>query len=157
MTESELVTANDGEIHPEAAVAPGYLANHAAKAFNRTVDAELRPLGITLALVGPVMLLSCRGPMLQRDIVRHSAVKQPAMVALLDKLEAQGLITRARVPGDGRAFMVHLTPEGQILAERSRDVLLTVNSAGMRGFTPADATLLVTLLQRFIKNIEPES
>lgn len=45
-------------IHPQAAVAPGYLANHAARVFNRLVDAQLRPHGVSLALIGPIMLLS---------------------------------------------------------------------------------------------------
>ncbi|MGF9566618.1 hypothetical protein AAIH70_24205 [Neorhizobium sp. BT27B] len=78
----------DDHIHPDAAVAPGYLANHAARVFNRLVDAALRPYGLSLSLIGPIMLLSWKGPMLQRDLVRSSAIKQPAMVALLDKLEA---------------------------------------------------------------------
>ncbi len=32
-----------------------------------------------LALIGPIMLLSWKGPMLQRDLVIAWAVKQPAM------------------------------------------------------------------------------
>lgn len=47
-----------------------------------------------LALIGPIMLLSWKGPMLQRDLVIASAVKQPAIVALLDKLEGLKLIKR---------------------------------------------------------------
>ncbi|KGR38149.1 hypothetical protein XvhCFBP2543_09440 [Xanthomonas vasicola] len=34
-------------IHPHAAVAPGYLANHAARVFSRLFDAELRPRGVS--------------------------------------------------------------------------------------------------------------
>lgn len=51
--------------------------------------------------------------MLQRDLVRASAVKQPAMIALLDKLEAMALIARAPAAGDRRAAMVRLTERGQ--------------------------------------------
>ena len=32
-------------------MAPGYLANHAARVFNRAVDDGLRPHGLTLALI----------------------------------------------------------------------------------------------------------
>ncbi len=93
-------------IHPQAAVAPGYLANHATRVLNRLVDAELRPHGVSLALIGPIMLLSWKGPMLQRDLVIASAVKQPAMVALLDKLEGLLLIKRTPSPQDRRAALV---------------------------------------------------
>ncbi|MET0319798.1 MAG: MarR family transcriptional regulator [Duganella sp.] len=142
------------DIHPEAAVAPGYLANHAARVFNRTVDAELRKHGLTLALVGPLLLLSWKGPMLQRDLVRASAVKQPAMVALLDKLEAAALIERTMLATDKRAANVCLTDAGRAAAATGRDVLLKVNALGVTGFSEQEASVLVDLLDRLIANLE---
>ncbi|KQQ32818.1 transcriptional regulator [Duganella sp. Leaf126] len=142
------------DIHPEAAVAPGYLANHAARVFNRTVDAELRTHGLTLALIGPLLLLSWKGPMLQRDLVRASAVKQPAMVALLDKLEASALIERAALSTDKRAATVRLTDAGRAAATIGHDVLLQMNAVGTTGFSAQEAALLVGLLGRLITNLE---
>jgi DNA-binding MarR family transcriptional regulator len=144
----------DDHIHPEAAVAPGYLANHAARVFNRLVDTALRPYGLSLALIGPIMLLSWKGPMLQRDLVRSSAVKQPAMVALLDKLEAMALIRRSPSSTDRRAAMVELTSEGQEAALHGRDALLAANAKGLEGFSSDEATSIVQLFQRLIDNFE---
>lgn len=144
----------DEPIHPEAAVAPGYLANHAARVFNRLVDTALRPYGLSLALIGPIMLLSWKGPMLQRDLVRASAVKQPAMVALLDKLEAMTLISRSPSSTDRRAALVELTSQGQEAALRGRDALLDANAKGLEGFSPEEAASMVRLFQRLIDNFE---
>ena len=144
----------DDPIHPEAAVAPGYLANHAARVFNRLVDTALRPYGLSLALIGPIMLLSWKGPMLQRDLVRSSAVKQPAMVALLDKLEAMSLISRLTSSTDRRAAMVELTSEGQKAALRGREALLAANAKGLEGFSTEETTSMVHLFQRLIDNFE---
>ncbi|WP_430246247.1 MarR family winged helix-turn-helix transcriptional regulator [Neorhizobium sp. DAR64861/K0K2] len=145
---------HEQQIHPEAAVAPGYLANHAARVFNRLVDADLRPHGLSLSLIGPIMLLSWKGPMLQRDLVRSSAVKQPAMVALLDKLEAMNMVQRSPSVTDGRAAMVELTREGHEAAARGRDALLAANAKGTAGFSPQEAALMVQLFQRLIENFE---
>nr|MDX8321913.1 MarR family transcriptional regulator [Agrobacterium sp. rho-8.1] len=142
------------DIHPEAAVAPGYLANHAAKVFNRLVDNALRPHGLSMALIGPVLLLSWKGPMLQRDIVRSSAIKQPAMVALLDKLEAMGLIFRTPSESDRRAAMVELTEKGKEAAAIGRDVLIATNREGLEGFSRDEADLMIALFQRLIANFE---
>lgn len=142
------------DIHPEAAVAPGYLANHAARAFNRMVDARLRDHGLTLALIGPLLLLSWKGAMLQRDIVRASAVKQPAMVALLDKLQAMSLIEREALLSDKRAAAVRLTAAGENAAAIGRRVLLDVNAVGVAGFTQEEATLFVGFLGRLIANLD---
>lgn len=141
-------------IHPEAAVAPGYLANHAARVFNRLVDGRLREHGLTLSLIGPLLLLSWKGPMLQRDLVRHSAVKQPAMVALLDKLEAAGMITRLVSAQDKRAATVYLTDRGQDAAALGRASLLEMNDKAVSGFAREETALLVDLLSRVIVNLE---
>ncbi|QCI99247.1 MarR family winged helix-turn-helix transcriptional regulator [Agrobacterium larrymoorei] len=142
------------DIHPEAAVAPGYLANHTARVFNRLVDNALRPHGLSMALIGPVLLLSWKGPMLQRDIVRSSAIKQPAMVALLDKLEAMGLIFRTASESDRRAAMVELTGKGNEAAAIGRDVLVETNRQGLEGFSRIESELMITLFQRLIANFE---
>ncbi|MBO0143992.1 winged helix-turn-helix transcriptional regulator [Agrobacterium sp. Ap1] len=144
----------DDHIHPDATVAPGYLANHAARVFNRLIDTALRPYGLSLSLIAPIMLLSWKGPMLQRDLVRSSAVKQPAMVALLDKLEAMALIRRSPSFTDRRAAMVELTSKGQEAALRGRDALLAANAKGLEGFSSKDAATLIQLLQRLIDNFE---
>lgn len=144
----------DELIHPQAAVAPGYLANHAARAFNRLVDAELRPHGVSLALIGPIMLLSWKGPMLQRDLVVASAVKQPAMVALLDKLEGLKLIKRTPTPQDRRAALVTLTARGRRIADVGGRALLGMNAVALEGFSADEVQQTVALMQRLIANME---
>lgn len=144
----------DDTIHPEAATAPGYLANHAARVFNRNVDARLREHGLSLSLIGPVLLLAWQGPMRQRDLVAHSAVQQPAMVALLGKLERQGLLTRAAHPDDRRAALIALTEEGQRLAAIGGEVLRAENARGGAALSAAEQATLVTLLQRFIDGLQ---
>ena len=145
---------NPDEIHPEAAVAPGYLANHAARVFNRTVDARLREHGLTLALIGPLLLLSWKGAMLQRDMVRASAIKQPAMVALLDKLQAMDLVRREAHATDKRAATVQLTAAGAAAAAIGRTALLDANAVGVTGFTDREAATFIGLLGKFIANLE---
>lgn len=95
--------------------------------------------------------------MLQRDLVRHSAVKQPAMVALLDRLETAGMIERTKTTSDKRAATVELTDRGHNAAAFGRTVLLEVNEEAVSGFTPTEATLLVDLLGRLIANLDASS
>jgi len=145
--------AHDSEVHPEAAVAPGFLTTHAAQTFNRLADEALRADGLSLALVAPLMLLHWKGPMLQRDIVLHSAVRQPALVAVLGKLEHLQMIERAAVAADRRAAMIELTPAGKQAALRGGDILRSLNKVGLAGFSTEEIAQLVALLQRFGDNL----
>ncbi|WP_062118124.1 MarR family winged helix-turn-helix transcriptional regulator [Aureimonas sp. AU40] len=142
------------DIHPDAATAPGYLANHAARAFNRGVDAALKPHGLTMSLIGPLLLLSWKGPLLQRDLVRSSAVRQPAMVALLDRLETMSLIARSPSRSDRRASVVELTEAGREAARIGGEALVAGNAKGLEGFSPEETADLVGLLGRLIVNLD---
>lgn len=137
----------------EAQSAPGFLANHAARVFNRRVDADLRPHGLSLALLGPLLLLQKSGPMLQRDLVQASAVGQPAMVALLRKLEAQALIVRTPDPLDRRAASIDLTALGRERVVLGMQALAEANRQAMAGFSDEESRLLATLMGRLTANL----
>jgi MarR family transcriptional regulator for hemolysin len=145
---------DNADLRAAGAVAPGYLANHAARVFNRLVDAQLRPHGMSLALLTPLLLLSRHGPMLQRDLVLHAAVAQPAMVALLAKLEAAGLVARVPDLKDKRAATINVTEAGEAMASLGRVALMDANLEGLVGFAPDEVTALSGLLQRLIDNLQ---
>ena len=141
-------------MHPEAAVAPGFLTTHAAQAFNRRADEALRPHGLSLALLAPLLLIHWKGAMLQRDVVRHSAVRQPALVAVLSKLEQQKLISRSAMATDRRAAMIDLTTSGREAALAGGNILRDLNAEGLAGFSDQEIALLISLTQRFTDNLE---
>jgi MarR family transcriptional regulator for hemolysin len=145
----------DGEdVYVEALDMPGYLAHHATRVFNRRVDAALKPHGVSIALLGPLLLLSRRGTLLQRDLVRGLGVGQPAMVPILAKLEAAGLVERSSDAADRRAAPIRLTAAGQDVVVIGKQVLIDANKQGLHDFSGEDATRLVRLLQRLIANLE---
>src|SRR5262245_42959075 len=66
------------------------------------------------------------------------------VVALIDALEARGLVQRARAVGDRRRYALTLTPDGEALVERMREV---ANETEARLFAPLSAAERVQLLQ----------
>ena len=134
--------------------APGFLATHAERLFTRLVDARLRPHGISLAQLSPLLLLARSGPLLQRDLVAGSAIAQPAMVALLGKLEAAGFIVRSPHAGDRRAALIALTPAGKKLVRAAGPMLERTNRDALAGFSDTETATLTALMQRLIRNLE---
>lgn len=58
------------------------------------------------------------GPMSQGELGRKLLRSNPNMTALLDNLERNGWIARARGPEDRRVVKVSLTPEGRRVIEK---------------------------------------
>src|SRR3954465_6430177 len=66
-------------------------------------------------------LLHDRGGLAQRDLVQTMDMAASMLVTLLNPLEAAGLVSRERDPGDRRRHLVTLTPAGEKqLASASR-------------------------------------
>lgn len=59
------------------------------------------------------------GPMRLTDLTATEQLKQPALTSLVAKLEQDGLVSRRPDPRDGRAVLLSLTPEGDLIV-RSR-------------------------------------
>jgi DNA-binding MarR family transcriptional regulator len=61
--------------------------------------------------------LSRGGPMRLTDLLATEQIKQPALTALVSKLEATGLVSRRPDPGDGRAALLSLTTAGEMVVQ----------------------------------------
>lgn len=124
---------------------------------NRSVLAVYRPLLDPLGLTHPqyLVMLALWGeaPMSVKAVAEAIQLDSATLSPLLKRLEAAGLITRRRDPGDERTLLIDLTAEGRALRadaerippavverlgvsladlEELRDVLGRVNTAARR-------------------------
>ena len=83
--------------------------------FLARADAVLRPLGLTFARYEVLMLLSfSRRDALPLGKIGERLQVNPASVTnAVDRLEADGLVTRRSNPDDGRVTLAALTPSGR--------------------------------------------
>ncbi|WP_345798467.1 MarR family transcriptional regulator [Castellaniella sp. MT123] len=85
-----------------------------ARRWHHVLDAHLVQAGLTGATWAPLIHLDeTGGGMTQKDLALLVGVDGSSLVRVLDILERQGLIERQRSETDGRARLVHLTPEGK--------------------------------------------
>ena len=109
----------------EALLVLGYLGRLLTEAMNARVELELA--GNAEAIV--VTYLDVHGPSRPVDIVTFTGMTSGGVTKLLDRLEGGGFITRefGTFPGDRRATVLALTPEGTRLAGVYADALLAVS------------------------------
>lgn len=136
----------------------GYVIHWANRVFTRELDAQLRPLGVTSAQLGPLIILSRTAqPMLQRDVVRESAIAQPAMVSAIGLLLKRGFIIQRRHDQDGRATALELTPRGRDVVDRAIPVLARCNARAVAGLSAREQAELVRLTRAVIANMKADA
>jgi len=81
------------------------------------VEPRLAAASLTPTQFGVMEAILHKGPLGQRELSRKVLTSAGNMTDLVDKLEARGLVRRARQKSDRRAVNVELTPVGRDLIE----------------------------------------
>ena len=100
----------------------GYLLKHAQLRLAELAEPLYAPLGITGRQLALLVLFGDGPAQSQQDGAARLGVDRTTMVALVDELEAKGLVRREVAPGDRRKRLVTLTSEGERVREAGEEV-----------------------------------
>lgn len=137
----------------ERKTSPGHLIGWASRLFGRALDRRIRPLGLSVGQVPILLLLAESRQLSQKDLVKRAAIEQPAMVAILKRMEANDLTVREADLSDGRASLFSLTDKAKAMLDPLRESLADGNEHALIGFTVEERELLIAMLYRVIVNI----
>jgi DNA-binding MarR family transcriptional regulator len=112
----------------------GYLLKHAGMLLTERHERALAAWRIDARELGVLMVIDSYEPASQQQVAERLGVDRTTMVAVLDTLEAQGLLSRRPDPLDRRRNVVELTAAGQ-----------TVLTAATAASDRAEADLLAPL------------
>ena len=106
--------------HPDDERPPlGFLVVRIAEAVDRAFVAALRHQGLNPRQLRLLVLVDRSPGLSQRELARQLGVDAGNLIAILDALEADGLLRRARADADRRQRRVTLTPAGRRLLGRA--------------------------------------
>jgi MarR family transcriptional regulator, organic hydroperoxide resistance regulator len=100
-----------------------------AHAFNRVYKPLLDRLSLTYPQYLVMLVLWERDGVPVKDIGERLHLDSGTLTPLLKRLEAAGLIKRARSSEDERQVLIALTPQGQTLREKARTVPQSILAA----------------------------
>lgn len=89
---------------------------------------RLRPHGLEPRLFGMLATLASIEPCSQQQLATEMGVTGPAVVGLVDELDRNGWIERARNPEDRREHVLRLTPAGQQRLAEARQVIERIHA-----------------------------
>lgn len=128
---------HSGQPSPAMAAHLGYLLKHVQLRYFELAATALAPAGISGREAAVLRAVDGPEPLAQGEIARKMGVDRTTMVALIDDLQARGLVRRRQDPDDRRRNVVELTDAGQDVtreaaqaAEQAERAFLSPLSAG---------------------------
>jgi MarR family transcriptional regulator for hemolysin len=106
-----------------------YNLGRLTRRWRQVVDAEFKSVGLTDATWRPLLHLSILGNWVrQKDLAASIGIEGPSLVRLIETLVAKGLIQRSEDGMDRRVTLLCLTPEGQLVVARIREIVTTLEN-----------------------------
>ena len=124
-----------------------------SRTVSRAFDEALAEAGGSLPVW--VVLISLKSGQIssQRELAGAVGIQGATLSHHLDAMESAGLVTRRRDPRNRRLHLVELTPDGDALFARLREVASAFDQRLRAGLTEQDVDRLEALLARLRDNV----
>ncbi len=135
----------------------GFLISRIKHTGSRTFDRKLSESGIDAfnGAQGRILyVLWQQDGITASHIASQTSLAKNTLTAMLDKMEADGLIRREAVPGDRRKMNILLTQKARALQDDYERVSREMNDLYYQGFTDEEIAALEGYLLRVLRNVE---
>lgn len=121
------------------------------------MDKKLRRYGVTPIQCRTLTYLHRQpGPVTQKQLQQHLAVKPSTVNGIVDRLVEKGMQTRAPGETDARCRILRLTACGQQFYDDFVSITHEIETLVQRGMTPQEVDTLRRLLLRAAENLTSE-
>ncbi len=128
----------------------GYLFKHAQRLMSELHVEALAPFGIDARELGVLLVIDSFEPASQQQVAQRLGVDRTTMVAIVDALEAKGIIVRRADPDDRRRNVVELTPAGRDVLREAIAASDAAEAELLAPLTPVESEQLRNLLVRVV-------
>ena len=135
----------------------GYLIHEVARLLKRRFEEEAKTHGITLPQWRALAQIALKDNITQREIADSIDADPMTVSGILDRLEKRGLIDRFPDPTDSRAKLARLTPGGDQLFRKAKEVGLAMYEAATVGLSETEREVMKTALCKMRDNLSGQS
>jgi MarR family transcriptional regulator, transcriptional regulator for hemolysin len=138
---------------PSSGPPVGLLLDRVAREVSRAFDARLTAAGGSRAVWLVLVALRPGAVASQRELADALGVRAATLTQQLDVMEAAGLVTRNRDPGNRRVHRVELTAAGLQLFDRLRNAARAHDEQLRAGLDADDLARVVATLEQMRRNV----
>jgi len=130
-----------------------FLATDVGRLFRKRFNVAARQLGVTGAQWRMLAAIRRTPGINQAAIAAWLEVEAITAGRMVDRLEKAGLVERRADPADRRTWLLFLTPQADCQMENLSTFADGVFEEALTGFSPAEHTTLLALLDRVRTNL----
>ncbi|TQS92804.1 MarR family transcriptional regulator [Arthrobacter sp. TS-15] len=131
----------------------GYLLKEASSALRASMEAALRPLGMTITHYSCLELLAQRPGLSNSELARGAFVTRQSMNVLLQALERDGYVTRPAEARVGKVLPAQLTPLGRSSLSTASTAVREVENRMLAGMTHDEQKAAFKALRSMIHSL----
>jgi DNA-binding MarR family transcriptional regulator len=131
----------------------GYLLKEASSALRASMEAVLRPLGMTVTHYSCLELLAQRPGLSNSELARGAFVTRQSMNVLLQALERDGYVIRPAEAPVGKVLPTRLTPSGRRSLQKASAAVRSVELTMLDGMTKDEQASAFRILQSMIHSL----
>jgi DNA-binding MarR family transcriptional regulator len=135
----------------------GYQLRLTQLAIFNDFASELKEYDISPGRFGVLVLISANPGLTQSSLAQATHLDRSTMVAVIDQLEARGLVERRPSPTDRRSNALVLTAEGKKLLKQLKQLVQVHESRVAGALSAAESKQLVSLLKKVRGALQAEA
>lgn len=128
----------------------GFLLAKAHLAAREVGNAALEEVGLEVREFGALTILEDEGTISQQALSVLQRCDRTTMVAIVDHLEAEGLVERRRNPADRRAYALEITAAGRRRLKRAKELIRGAHDELLGALSVSERRELGELLRRIL-------
>ena len=133
----------------------GYWVTTAAHAFERELNVELTPHGITFRQMQVLGCLAMLGAVTQAELAERMNIEAATLVSVLGRMERDGWIRRQACAEDRRKRLIHPTPKAEPAWAKVVACARKIRARAVRGMSADEVRLAMRLLETMRENLCP--
>ena len=126
----------------------------ASQAYERALNAELAPRGITFRQVQVLGWLAHEGELSQTELADRMHVEPPTLVGILDRMERDGWISRQDCPTDRRKKIIRVEQQAEPVWAEIVSCARQVRARAVAGLELEQIQTLREVLDKVFENLE---
>jgi MarR family transcriptional regulator, transcriptional regulator for hemolysin len=132
----------------------GFVVNNTAKAFQKTLDFELRKnVGVTLSQWRVVASLVQQPGLTQKEIADKVGVEGATLVPIIDKMEKEGMLKRKPDSKDRRVNRIYLTQKADSLWNSMIECAIHIRKVSTKDISEDKLEITLETLRKISKNL----